>query len=78
MRHTNENGPREALERNSEAWTDSSRESILRSILAGGCAPRDDTITWAYDCIQNPGKYGADEWERQMIADLLAQLEAGR
>lgn len=67
-------GPQDAVQRDSEALADSQGSQPMNIIP--DCPP--DIVAWAYDCIQNPGRYGADARDVQMIADLLAHLAADR
>ncbi|GAB1642507.1 hypothetical protein [Krasilnikovia sp. MM14-A1259] len=55
----------------------------MRSTISSRCARRqsrhpDDLTAWAADLVANPGRYGADEQTRVIVAKLLAKIGAAR
>lgn len=71
------------MQRYPKAWTDSIRESIVRTTLAGRCvrrttSPTTSTAAWARDVVARPARYRATQHEAALIADLLAQLGGAR
>jgi hypothetical protein len=59
-------------------------ESILRSIIAGRCVRRtipeqqEPIAVWARKVAANPSAHHATEREAEIVAELLAELEAQR